>query len=124
MTSLSARKAAVLVALAAGFLIVSTQIQLAQQPAQQPGPGAAAAGQRGGRATRDQVQQPRPPGPGDDRGEVDDHGHEPLTRGVAGVCPAMLVHSTMALLSIDRADAMPVLGDLGGSPIPLPHGGN
>ena len=59
MTSLSARKAAVLVALAAGFLIVSTQVQLAQQPAQQPGPGAAAAaGQRGGRGAVDpRVQQ-------------------------------------------------------------------
>jgi len=60
MTSLSARKAAVILALAAGFLIVSTQIQFAQQPAQQPGPGAAAAaGQRGGRgaAIDPRVQQ-------------------------------------------------------------------
>ena len=37
MTSLSARKAAVITAVAAGFLIVSTQVQLAQQPGQQPG---------------------------------------------------------------------------------------
>ena len=59
MTSLSARKAAVILALAAGFLIVSTQIQFAQQPAQQPGTGApAAAGQRAGRGAIDpRVQQ-------------------------------------------------------------------
>jgi poly(3-hydroxybutyrate) depolymerase len=59
MTSLSARKAAVLAALAAGVLIASTEIQLAQQPGQQPGPGtAAAAGQRGGRGPVDpRVQQ-------------------------------------------------------------------
>ena len=58
MTSLSARKAGVITALAAGFLIVSLQVQLAQQPGQQPGPGAAAAGQRGGRGTIDpRVQQ-------------------------------------------------------------------
>jgi len=60
MTSLSARKAAVITALAAGFLIVSTQLQLAQQPGQQPGPGAAAAatGQPGGRGAIDpRVQQ-------------------------------------------------------------------
>ena len=59
MSSLSARKAGVITALAAGFLIASTQIQLAQQPAQQPGPGAAAAaGQRGGRGAIDpRVQQ-------------------------------------------------------------------
>jgi poly(3-hydroxybutyrate) depolymerase len=59
MTSLSARKAAVITALAAGLLIASTQLQLAQQPAQQPGAGApAAAGQRGGRGTIDpRVQQ-------------------------------------------------------------------
>jgi poly(3-hydroxybutyrate) depolymerase len=58
MTSLSLRKAGVITALAAGFLIASIQVQLAQQPAQ-PGPGAAAAGQRGGRgATVDpRVQQ-------------------------------------------------------------------
>jgi predicted peptidase len=50
MTSLSARKAAVIAALAAGFLTALTQVHLAQQPGQQPGPGAAAAaGQRGGR---------------------------------------------------------------------------
>ena len=59
MTSLSARKAAVITALAAGFLIASTQVQLAQQPGQQPGPGAAAAtGQPGGRGAIDpRVQQ-------------------------------------------------------------------
>src|SRR6478609_11883036 len=59
MSSLSARKAAVFTALAAGFLIASTQLQLAQQPGQQPGPGAAApAGQRGGRGAVDpRVQQ-------------------------------------------------------------------
>jgi predicted peptidase len=59
MTSLSARKAAVITTLAAGFLIVSTQLQLAQQPGQQPGPGAAAAtGQPGGRGAIDpRVQQ-------------------------------------------------------------------
>ncbi len=59
MSSLSARKAAVLTALAAGFLIVSTHVQLAQQPGQQPAPGAAVAtGQRGGRGVVDpRVQQ-------------------------------------------------------------------
>jgi len=59
MTSLSARKAAVITTLAAGFLIVSTQLQLAQQPGQQPGPGATAAtGQPGGRGAIDpRVQQ-------------------------------------------------------------------
>jgi len=59
MTSLSARKAAMITALAAGFLIASTQVQIAQQPTQQPGPGApAAVGQRGGRGAIDpRVQQ-------------------------------------------------------------------
>src|SRR5512138_2690636 len=59
MTSLSARKAAVITALAAGFLIVSTHVHLAQQPAQQPGTGApAAAAQPGGRGAVDpRVQQ-------------------------------------------------------------------
>lgn len=59
MTSLSARKTAVLTALAAGFLIVSTHVQLGQQPGQQPAPGApAATGQRGGRGAVDpRVQQ-------------------------------------------------------------------
>jgi predicted peptidase len=49
----------VITALAAGFLIVSTQLQLAQQPGQQPGPGApAATGQPGGRGAIDpRVQQ-------------------------------------------------------------------
>ncbi len=59
MISLSARKAAVITTLAAGLLIASTQVQIAQQPAQQPGAGApAAAGQRGGRGAIDpRVQQ-------------------------------------------------------------------
>ena len=60
MSSLCARKAAVITALAAGFLIAPTQVQFAKQPGQQPGAGApAAAGQRGGRgATIDpRVQQ-------------------------------------------------------------------
>jgi predicted peptidase len=39
MTSLSARKAAVLAALVAGVLIASTEIQLAQQPSQRSGRG-------------------------------------------------------------------------------------
>ena len=59
MTALSVRKAAV-ITLAAGLLIASSLVQLAQQPGQQPEPGtAAAAGQRGGRgATIDpRVQQ-------------------------------------------------------------------
>ena len=59
MTSLSARKVAVITALAAGFLIVSTQLQIAQQPVQQAAPGApAATGQPGGRGAIDpRVQQ-------------------------------------------------------------------
>jgi len=60
MNSLSAKKAALIAALAAGFLISSTQVHFAQQPGQQPGPGAAAAaGQRGGRgaAIDPRVQQ-------------------------------------------------------------------
>jgi poly(3-hydroxybutyrate) depolymerase len=59
MTSLSTRKTAVIAALAAGFLIASTQVHLAQQPGQQPGPGAAApTGQPGGRGAIDpRVQQ-------------------------------------------------------------------
>ena len=58
MRSLSARKAAVLTALAVAFLIVSAHIQIAQQPGQQPVPGAAAPGQRGGRGAVDpRVQQ-------------------------------------------------------------------
>src|SRR5262245_956374 len=59
MTSLSARKVALITALMTGSLIVSTQVQLAQQPSQQPGAGApAAAGQRGGRGAVDpRVQQ-------------------------------------------------------------------
>jgi predicted peptidase len=59
MTSLSARKAAVITVLAAGLLILSIQVHLAQQLGQQPVPGApAAAGQRGGRGAIDpRVQQ-------------------------------------------------------------------
>ena len=59
MTSLSVRKAAVITALAAGFLVLSTHVQFAQQPGQQAAPGAAAAtGQRGGRGAVDpRVQQ-------------------------------------------------------------------
>src|ERR1041384_4220627 len=55
----SVRKAGVLTALAAGFFIVSLEVQLAQQPPQQPVPAAAAAaGQRGGRGAIDpRVQQ-------------------------------------------------------------------
>jgi predicted peptidase len=59
MTSLSLRKAGVMTSLAVAFLIVSIQVQLAQQPAQELAPGAAAAsGQRGGRGAIDpRVQQ-------------------------------------------------------------------
>jgi predicted peptidase len=59
MTSLSARRATLITALMAGSLIASTQVQLAQQPSQQPAPGAAAApAQRGGRGAVDpRVQQ-------------------------------------------------------------------
>ena len=60
MTSPSAKKSALVVALATGLLFVSTQIQLGQQPSQQPGPGGAAAApaQRGGRGAIDpRVQQ-------------------------------------------------------------------
>ena len=57
MTSRSAGKSALVVALATGFLFASTQIQFGQQPAQQPGPGAAAAGPRGGRGPDPRVQQ-------------------------------------------------------------------
>jgi poly(3-hydroxybutyrate) depolymerase len=56
MISPSLRKSALVIALASGFLIASTQIQFGQQ---QPAPGAgAAAGQRGGRGAIDpRVQQ-------------------------------------------------------------------
>jgi predicted esterase len=58
MTSLSARKAALITALMAGSLIVSTQIQLGQQPGQQPAAGApAAAGPRGQRGPDPRIQQ-------------------------------------------------------------------
>src|SRR6478735_733243 len=56
MTSLSTRKAALITALMAGSLFA--QVQLAQQPGQQPAPGAAAAAPRGGgRAVDPRVQQ-------------------------------------------------------------------
>jgi poly(3-hydroxybutyrate) depolymerase len=58
MSSRIVRKSALVVALATGFLFASTQIQFGQQTGQQPGPGAAAAGQRGGRGAVDpRVQQ-------------------------------------------------------------------
>src|SRR5436190_16652586 len=57
MTSRSVTKSALVVALAAGFLFASTQIQFGQQPAQQPAPGAAAAGPRGGRGPDPRIQQ-------------------------------------------------------------------
>jgi len=58
MTSPFVKKAGA-IALAAGFLFVSTQVPYAQQPAQQPAPGApAAAGRGGGRGAVDpRVQQ-------------------------------------------------------------------
>jgi predicted esterase len=58
MTSPSVKRLA-LVALASGFLFVSTQLQFGQQPGQQPAPGAAAApAARGGRGAIDpRVQQ-------------------------------------------------------------------
>ena len=58
MTALFVKKAGA-IALAAGFLFVSTQVQYAQQAAQQPAPGApAAAGRGGGRGAVDpRVQQ-------------------------------------------------------------------
>jgi predicted peptidase len=57
MTSRFLNRAGLVAALAAGFLITSTQVQLAQEPAQQPAPAAAAAG-RGGRGAVDpRVQQ-------------------------------------------------------------------
>ena len=59
MSSPSGKKSALIVALVSGFLFASTQVHLGQQPAQQPGPAAAAApGQRGGRGAVDpRVQQ-------------------------------------------------------------------
>jgi predicted peptidase len=58
MTSRFVNRAGVVAALAAGFLIASIQIPLAQQPAQQPAPAAAAAPGRGGRGAVDpRVQQ-------------------------------------------------------------------
>ena len=58
MTSRFVNSAGLVTALAAGFLIASTQVQLAQQPSQQPAPVAAAAVGRGGRGAVDpRVQQ-------------------------------------------------------------------
>ena len=58
MTSLLAKKAGVLTALAAAFLMTATQVQYAQQPAQTPAPGAQAPAGRGGRGAIDpRVQQ-------------------------------------------------------------------
>src|ERR1043165_2828725 len=57
MTSLSTRKAALITALMAGSLFA--QVQLAQQPGQQPAPGAAtaAAPRGGGRPVDPRIQQ-------------------------------------------------------------------
>jgi hypothetical protein len=58
MTSRFVNRAGLVAALAAGFLIASIQVQLAQQPAQQQAPAAAAAPGRGGRGAVDpRVQQ-------------------------------------------------------------------
>jgi predicted peptidase len=58
MTSFLFKKAGVIPALAVGILIASTQVQHAQQPAQQPAPGAQAPAGRGGRGAVDpRVQQ-------------------------------------------------------------------
>lgn len=58
MTSRFAKRAGLVAALAAGFLIASIQVPLAQQPAQQTAPAAAAAPGRGGRGAVDpRVQQ-------------------------------------------------------------------
>jgi predicted peptidase len=58
MTARFVNRAGVVAALAAGFLIASIQIPLAQQPTQQPAPAAAAAPGRGGRGAVDpRVQQ-------------------------------------------------------------------
>jgi len=58
MTSPSAKKLALVVALASGLLFASAQLQFGQQPAQQPGQGAAAApGGRGGRGPDPRIQQ-------------------------------------------------------------------
>src|SRR4029434_5032756 len=58
MTSPSAKKLALVVALASGLLFASAQLQFGQQPAQQPGQGAAAApGARGGRGPDPRIQQ-------------------------------------------------------------------
>jgi hypothetical protein len=60
MTSPSAKKLALVVALASGLLFASAQLQFGQQPGQQAGPAGAAAapGQRGGRGAIDpRVQQ-------------------------------------------------------------------
>jgi len=58
MTSRFVNRAGVITALVASFLIAATQVQLAQQPAQQSPPAAAAAAGRGGRGAVDpRVQQ-------------------------------------------------------------------
>ena len=58
MTSRFVNRAGLGAALAAGFLIASIQVPLAQQPAPQPAPAAAAAAGRGGRGAIDpRVQQ-------------------------------------------------------------------
>jgi len=58
MTSPSGKKLALVVALASGLLFASAQLQFGQQPAQQPGQGAAAApGARGGRGPDPRIQQ-------------------------------------------------------------------
>jgi len=58
MTSPSGKKLALVVALASGLLFASAQLQFGQQPAQQPGQGAAAApGGRGGRGPDPRIQQ-------------------------------------------------------------------
>jgi hypothetical protein len=46
---------------------------------------------RRGGASRDQVEQPRRPGPVDDSGEVGDHGDEAVGLGAAGVGPLVFV---------------------------------
>ena len=58
MTSFLPKKAGAFTALAAGFLILATYVPSAQQPAQQPAPGAQAPAGRGGRGAVDpRVQQ-------------------------------------------------------------------
>jgi predicted esterase len=59
MTSRFVRKAGLMTALAAGFLIAFTQVPLAQQPAPTAAPAAAAAGRGGGRGAIDPRVQER-----------------------------------------------------------------